>query len=118
MNTRSRAKTPRAPSPSRVLLLDSDGQNPYSLSFFRGLKPSLRSVDFVRRAAPVAWQEGCVFGPSRGSSGSKALRALSLATGILRLAGHIRRAQVVHVLWGETPLDAVVAVFAKYAFRK
>jgi glycosyltransferase involved in cell wall biosynthesis len=92
----------------RIAVIDTDGLNPYGACLVEALSSPRRRIDYLRRSAPVQHRLGATFGPMRGGSSSRVLRALQLGAGLATVVWRARRAQTVLLLW-ETAGDGLIA---------
>lgn len=100
-----------------VLLLDTDGLNPYGRCLALALRDAGETIDFNRRRSPQISGYGRPFGPTRSGRGSRWFRAVLLGVALARVTFLIPRSRLVHTLW-ETRADLLLAVFAKLICRR
>jgi glycosyltransferase involved in cell wall biosynthesis len=100
-----------------VLLLDTNGLNPYGRCLAFALRDAGVRLDFLRRRSPEISGYGQPFGPTRNGRGSRWVRAILLGASLVRVSRHVPRSQLVHTLW-ETRADLLLASFAKLICRR
>lgn len=100
-----------------VLLVDTDGLNPYGRCLALALTDAGEKLEFHHRRAPAISGYGSPFGPMRNGGGSRLVRAVLLGASLARLSLHVPRNHLVHVLW-ETRADLLLASFAKLLCRR
>jgi glycosyltransferase involved in cell wall biosynthesis len=95
-----------------VLLVDTDGLNPYGRCLAFALRDEGVRIDFHRRRSPQISGYGQPFGPTRSGRGSRWSRAILLGASLVRVSFRIPKSQMVHTLW-ESRADLLLASFAK-----
>jgi glycosyltransferase involved in cell wall biosynthesis len=100
-----------------VLLIDTNGLNPYGRNLAFALRDAGVTLDFHRRRAPEISGYGRPFGPKRNGRGGRWLRALLLGASLARISVCVPRSHLIHVLW-ETRADVLLASFAKLICRR
>jgi glycosyltransferase involved in cell wall biosynthesis len=100
-----------------VLLVDTDGLNPYGRCLALALSDAGERLDFHRRRAPQISGYGRPFGPTRSGRGSRWLRAVLLGASLVRVSLRVPKSHLVHTLW-ETRADLLLASFAKLVCRR